>query len=429
MKVVILAGGRGSRLWPLSRHQFPKQFLRFGEEHSLLQKTLLRYSKTASHILVVTSPSYRYLVESQCKGLGMEGLYSIATEPEAKSTAPAVALALRFLEENLNLREDDPVLISSSDALFSPDNALMEAISFGVPSALLGYFLVFGIKPSYPETGYGYIALGEEKSPFLYEVDQFIEKPIKERAEEYIRQGHLWNSGLFLFTPSTFWRELASKSPDLYCLASQSLDKMRSSFAEFPIISFDHAVLEKSERIRVVALQAAWSDVGSWDSVYDIMGKDAHRNVKVGNIVDIDTKDSLILGGKRLISTVGLEGMLIVETEDALYLGKKGESQKVKQVVEELERRSMQEAQEHLSRHFAWGMYTLLAKTKDYRVHKVAIEPLQTASLPKANHWTVVQGVMKVLQGERKEEVLVGEVILENPGPGVLELIGIEAGI
>lgn len=338
MKIVILAGGGGTRLWPISKKDFPKQFLQFGDTESLLQKTVKRFLNApfAESILISTNAAYVPLVESQIEKIDAEKKCRIFIEPEAKNTAPAIALAVKYLSE----QEKDPeILILPSDHYITPENKLHDAIEQARAYVRKQKIVTFGVRPHKPETGYGYIQLGKALKQNTYEVKCFIEKPNFEKAREIFLSGeYLWNSGMFAFSAKTFWKELSLHSPDIANSFSGTFQEALLSFSKTPEISIDYALMEKSKRIVVASLDVTWSDVGSWDRVYDILDKDQNQNVKMGNVIDIETKNSLILGGKKLISTIGLEDMLIVETDEAIFIAKKGESEKVKKLVEKLKK-------------------------------------------------------------------------------------------
>ena len=439
MKLLILAGGSGTRLWPYSRNSLPKQFLHFGEKHSLLQKTVSRFLSivSPSDIVIITNQQYFHLVKTQLKELDASLACHIIVEPEKKNTAPAIALSISYLKEVLHCDNDECVLISSSDHIISPESRFLETVHLAQEAAKKGKNVVFGIRPHKPETGYGYI-----KAANNGEVEHFVEKPSLQVAQEYLLSGqYLWNSGIFLFQIKTLLDEFQEHCPEIFDKMQGSFTTTVSQFSDMPNISIDYAVMEKSRKTVVLPMDVSWSDIGSWDSVYEMFDKDEHSNVKMGNVLDIDTKNCLILGSKRLISTIGLEDLLIVETEDALLIGKKGESQKVKQLVETLTERKVQESVEHVTSIRPWGSYTVLEAGERYKIKRIVVEPLQKLSLQmhyhRSEHWVVVKGAAKVRIGEKDQVLHENESIfvpkgsvhrLENPGKVRLELIEVQVG-
>lgn len=375
MHILILAGGSGTRLWPLSRQDFPKQFLHFGDQQSLLQKSVGRFlhSPLAETVSISTNAQCAPLVKQQLEKIDPDHQVHIIVEPARRNTAPAIAYAIKYLTENLGVEKDAPVLVIPSDHLIEPQSIFSHYLEEIKPLLQKDRLVLFGIRPTRPETGYGYIQIGEKYNLLTHEVKRFVEKPDRKLAEIYLASGdYYWNSGMFGFSIRLFWQQIALHAPEIARLMKGA------SFEQMPDISFDFAVLEKCQNILVCPLPVSWSDVGSWDSVYDVMAKDQNQNVKFGNVVDIETKNSLIIGGKRLISTIGLEDLIIIETDDATFISKKGESQKVKNIVQELIKIGRKEGSTHTTQRFSWGTIHTLDETQQYTLQKVTIDPGQS---------------------------------------------------
>jgi mannose-1-phosphate guanylyltransferase/mannose-6-phosphate isomerase len=393
-------------------------------------------------ILVVTHPSYFHLVKNQLSAIDPGLEQQILVEPKRKNTAPAICLALKYLQESLGVKKEECILICPSDHIISPEKVFLSAVSKAEEIAREGHHVIFGIRPHKPEIGYGYVKVCEIDGTEAQCVEEFVEKPDYETAQAYLLSGkYFWNSGIFLFQIETLFNEIAAYCPQIASLFSGSFQEMAASFSEMPDISIDCALMEHSKKTMVLPLNVSWSDVGSWDSVYDLLEKDQNQNVKIGNVFDIDTKNCLIMGSKRLISTIGLEDLLVIETEDALFIGKKGESQKVKGLVEELKKRNAKEPFEHLTSHRPWGKFTILEEGQRYKIKQIVVDPKQRLSLQmhyhRSEHWTVVKGTAKATIGERELLVHENESVyvpksqvhrLENPGKVPLELIEVQVG-
>lgn len=441
MKIVILAGGKGTRLWPVSRESFPKQFLKLGSETSLLQQTLQRFLSFVDpvDIFLVTNRDYHFLVKSQAKQVHPLLTQQILIEPAQKNTAPAIAYAVHYLKEKKQLSEEEVILVSSSDYWISSQEQFLVAVELAKNEALHGRIVTFGVKPHKPETAYGYIHVENASNQAVYPVKAFVEKPSLNLAQQYLESGdYLWNSGIFVFSMKTFLQELEFHANELMF---GSLEDLERNYPQLMSSSIDYALMEKSSKISVVPFTCDWSDIGSWDTLFEMMNKDSNQNVTVGNVHAIDTKNSLVIGDRRLISMIGLEDMVVVETEDALFLGKKGESQRVKELVAELKKTGKKETEEHLTTHRPWGYYKILEAGPRYKVKRILVDPQQILSLQmhyhRSEHWVVVQGTAKVTIGDTTQILHENQSIyvpkgvvhrLENPGKVPVEIIETQVG-
>ncbi len=348
---------------------------------------------------------------------------------------------MSYLKDILQVDPKETLLISSSDHVISPEAPFIQAIRHAELSARKGYHILFGIRPSKPETGYGYIKVSAQEGS-LVPAEKFVEKPGFAQAQEYVLSGdYLWNTGIFLFQIESLEQELRRFNPEIDARWHADFKQTVHEFGDMPDISIDYALMEKSQKILVCPLSVSWSDIGSWDSVYDSLEKDSNSNVKIGNIVDVDTQNCLILGGKRLISTVGLRDLFVIETEDALLIGKKGESQRVKGLVEALQKIGKKESHEHLTTYRPWGSFTVLEEQERYKIKKITVYPGQRLSLQmhhhRSEHWVVVKGKARVTIGDVTQDLHENESTyiskshlhrLENPGKIPLEMIEVQVG-
>ncbi len=444
MKAIVLAGGSGTRLWPLSREEYPKQFLKLNGDRSLLQQTVERLLNIVApeDLIILTCEKYKFHVKSHLAGV--EG-YKLLLEPLGRNTAPAIAYGLCYAKEALGCSPEEAFLICPSDHLISPAEEFARVVKAAEEVAQNGYLVTFGIEPTRPETGYGYIKAGQElsvKGLSAYQVARFTEKPDLETAKAYLAEGgYYWNAGIFLFTLGTAEEEFAVHAPEIHKLYAQGFEIMHRHFAEMPEISIDYAVMERSQKVATVPLALSWNDIGSWDALFDIMEKDAQGNVKKGRVVSFDTEGSLILGDKRLIASIGLKDHLVVETPDALLIVKRGDTQAVSKLVKHLKAQGFPEAVEHVTTYRPWGSYTVLEEGPRYKIKRIVVNPGERLSLQmhyhRSEHWVVVRGTARVTIGEEEyflhenESVFVPKSTkhrLENPGKIPLEIIEVQNG-
>lgn len=442
MKVVILAGGGGTRLFPLSRTCYPKQFLHINDSVSLLAQSVQRFMKLVktSDIIIVTNKEYYHHVKTELIKCGAFDAH-IVLEPVAKNTAPAIALAAQYCIDELGVDEQEVLFISTSDHIVKPNPIFAGVVKSAAIIAKEDKIVTFGVKPNKPETGYGYIQAGTPyKQGFL--VDSFREKPDYSTAVAYVEAGnYYWNSGMFAFSIRSFFQELAKYQPEISETISAGYSNTLENFDQMPNISIDYAIAEKSDRVIMIPFSLYWNDIGSWDAIYDVLDKDEQGNAIVGDCLTLDCSNSLMMGRSRLIAGIGLEDLLIVETDDVILVAKKGESQKVKDLVDELKKQGRKEATEHTTMYRPWGSYTVLGEGPGYKMKKITVNPGQRLSLQlhyhRSEHWIVTSGAARVTIGETEKMVHENESVfvpqstkhrLENPGRIPLEIIEVQNG-
>ena len=442
MKVIILAGGGGTRLFPLSRTCFPKQFLKVEGDKSLLSQTILRFLPITqpSDIIIVTNREYVHHVNAELGKLNIEGVH-VVLEPAARNTAPAIALAVKYCNEMLGTNNEEVFFVTPADHVIHPVDQFIQCVEKAITLAESGKIVTFGITPDKPETGYGYIQTGGAiKDGFM--VSAFREKPDYNTAERYLSSGdYYWNSGMFVFKAERITAEFGEYQPEIYELMTRPFAKVVADFEQMPNISFDYAIAEKSDSVALVPFSAYWNDIGSWDAIHEVLPKDANGNAIQGDCLPIGCSNSLLLGSSRLIAGIGLKDILVVETGDVILVAHKGESQKVKDLVQELKRQGRKEASEHITMYRPWGSYTILGEGPGYKMKKIVVTPGQQLSLQlhyhRSEHWVVIGGTAKVRIGAEERMVHKNESVfippstkhrLENPGKLPLEIIEVQNG-
>ena len=443
---VILSGGSGTRLWPLSREAYPKQFLPLVGDVTMLQATWNRVAAIAGKApIVVANQEHRFMAAEQLRECNVTP-QALILEPIGRNTAPAIAIAAL---QALAAGEDALLLVLPSDHVVRNDAAFHAAVKQAAAAADAGKLVTFGIVPTAPESGYGYIKA--QAGTGVHAVDRFVEKPDLATAQQYVASGeYYWNSGMFLFKASRYLQELEALQPAILAACRAALDKASrdsdfirldaDAFAASPNDSIDYAVMEKTADAAVVPLDAGWNDVGSWSALWEVSDKDADGNACHGDVIALDCRNSYAYG-TRLIAMVGLEDVVVVETDDAVFVGHKDRVQDVKEIVGQIKRDGRSEAAAHRKVYRPWGAYDSIDNGARFQVKRITVKPGATLSLQmhhhRAEHWIVVSGTAEVTRGE--DVILLTENQstyiplgvthrLKNPGKLPLELIEVQSG-
>ena len=445
---VILSGGSGTRLWPLSRTLYPKQFLDLVNETTLFQDTLLRLPKSLEKPLVICNEEQRFLAAEQLRQIQIDS-NCIILEPEGKNTAPAIALAALKLKK----RDDDPLLlILSADHLIQDITALHKSIKIAELLAMNDKLVTFGIVPNKAETGYGYIEIDNNKSYDYFNIKSFREKPNRIDAQKYINSGnYLWNSGMFLFKSSLYLNELAKFEPDILQACEKSLqtehkdlDFIRLNNNEFikcPSKSIDYAVMEKTDKSVVVPLDAKWRDIGSWESLFNSKEKDRNGNVSEGDVILENVTNTFAYSSNRLVAVTGVSDLIVVDTQDALLVSNRNNAHNIKNIVSILKNNNRPETEDHRKVFRPWGYYDCIDSDSGFQVKRILVNPGAKLSLQKhqyrAEHWIVVKGIATITfkdkvftLNENQSTYIPKEEIhrLENKERMPLEIIEIQTG-
>jgi mannose-1-phosphate guanylyltransferase/mannose-6-phosphate isomerase len=457
---VILAGGSGTRLWPLSRSLYPKQFMQLVDEPTLLQSTLLRFSalEGVQRPILLCNDAHRFIVAEQLREIAIQAA-AIVLEPAGRNTAPAMAIAALLASK----QQDDPILLAlPADHHIRNTEGFLATVRKGLQFAEQGYLVTFGIAPDAPETGYGYIRKGPvldsgaadnaESDPPAWTIDRFVEKPDSDTARQYVASGqYCWNSGMFMFRASKLIEELETHAPAIVSACRKALADGRSdldffrldkaAFVQCPSDSIDYAVMEKTRAGVMVSLTSDWSDLGSWEALWQAGEKDAHQNVVHGDVCLQDVQHSFVHASSRLVTAVGLNNHVVVETKDAVFVAPRDHVQEVKALVDHLKRHQRPETVAHTKVYRPWGASEDVDIAERFLVKRITVKPKAKLSLQKhfnrAEHWVVVKGTALVTRGDEqfilKEDesayIPLGTVHrLENPGKIPLELVEIQSG-
>lgn len=445
---VILSGGSGTRLWPLSRGQYPKQFLPLVSENTMLQETVLRLNGLANLLppLAVCNEDHRFMMAEQLREIGVKPA-AIILEPIGKNTAPAVAVAALSAKS-----PEDVLLVLPADHVVADRAAFHAAIHAAEKLAKQNFLVTFGIVATTPETGYGYIKAGETRHGASFNVAAFVEKPDAQTARSYLASGdYFWNSGMFAFKAGRFLSELEKFNPEMleackqaFQAAKNDMDFVRLDkdiFSTCPSDSIDYAVMEKTDAAVVIPLDAGWNDVGSWSALWDVTAKDQAGNAIKGDVLTVDTHDSFIHSSGKLVALIGLRNLVVVETDDAVMVAAKDRVQDVKAIVDKLKTNNRSEAEIHRKVYRPWGHYDLVDAGDRHQTKRIVVKPGAKLSVQKhhhrAEHWVVVKGTAWV--NKNGESILVTEnesiyipvgVVhsLENPGVIPLEMVEVQTG-
>lgn len=449
---VILSGGVGSRLWPLSRGMYPKQLLCLVDaELSMLQQTIKRTVgiNGVGPSVVVCNQEHRFMVGEQLQQIGISDA-QILLEPEGRNTAPAIALAAFSVAAK---SPSEVMLVMPADHVITDLDQFHDAINQACRLAETGSLVTFGIVPQGPETGYGYIKAGAPDGKGGFDVAEFKEKPSQETAQQYVDSGdYYWNGGIFIFTASSYLQELKRFEPDVYDAAEQAMTKAtpdldfvridEAAFAKSPSISIDYAVMERTSKAKVVPLNVGWNDVGCWSALWDVSEKDENGNAITGDVIVSDTRNSHIYSESKLVAVVGVEDLVVIETDDAILVTDRDHSQNVKVIVNQLESLQRTQISHHRKVYRPWGWYDSIDVGEGFQVKRIQVKPGARLSVQmhhhRAEHWVVVQGTAEVLNGDRTMTLIENESTyipigakhaLSNPSEtDLLEIIEVQTG-
>lgn len=445
---IVLSGGAGTRLWPLSRSQYPKQFLTLTAQNTMIQETLLRLEgiEVASPI-VICNEGHRFIVADQLAQINVKNP-SIILEPVGRNTAPAIAAGAFKAQE---LDKDAVMVVLPSDHVIQNKGALVQGVELACKTAAEGFLVTFGVTPTAPETGYGYIKAQVKSGESVFPLDKFVEKPNRERAQKYLDSGdYFWNSGIFVFKASSFLAELQRFEPEIFACVEAAYSKAaidedfirleKEAFTASPSCSIDFAVMEKTSKGKVIPLDAGWNDVGAWSALWEVNSKDENQNVLWGDVLTHNTKDSYIYSQGRLVAAVGVQNMVVVETRDAVLVADKDQVQAVKAIVDELKRQERHNyVEENQLRVCPWGSYQVIVQGECSKVKRITVKPGVKLFIQMhcAEHWIVSSGSAVVRNGVQErflngnQSTFIAPTVLcelENTGTELLELIVVQSG-
>ncbi len=445
MKIAILAGGSGTRLWPLSREDYPKQFIRINSPFSFFQNTVLRCldKYPVSDIFISSHAKHKFHILSDLVKIIPNGnIPHLLFEPETRNTFGALLMVLNFLVKEKKYKDDEIVAILPSDHLISPNEEFHAYLKSAEEYAVRDNIVVFGVLPESENTGYGYIKV-KELVDSAFKVDKFIEKPSPDVVRKLFKENNCyWNCGIFCFRIGIMINEIKRYFPQAEEYLSLQHNEFLIRFNELPNIAIDNAIMEKTKKAVLIPLKdISWNDIGSFEALFSVLDKDNQGNVKIGDIVTEDTQGSFLFSSKRLVSAIGLKDIIVVETDDALLIAHKDESQKVKKLVKMLNEAQRKETLEHRTHYRPWGSFTILEEGERYKIKHVVVNPSEKLSLQlhrhRSEHWVVIRGMATITIGDIKKNIHENESAyvprstshrLENPGKLELELIEVQNG-
>ena len=439
---LILTGGSGTRLWPRSREDLPKQFLALSGTRTLFQETIVRMLRvlSAEHLRAVTGAQWEPLVAYQAREVSTPSRDFIVTEPMMRSTAPAILLGCEALRD-AGAREEDVVVVTPSDHIVRDPDAFTHALEQAAQAAEAGYLATLGIVPDRPDTGFGYIRKGADRGAWS-EVEAFVEKPDLETARQYLQSGaYLWNGGVFVFTLGGLRRELEQASPELAALTGQGAEALAEAFGSIAPISFDYAVMERARNVAVVPLDAGWSDVGSWDALHEVSDHDGQGNTAIGDVTLENASNCFVDSRNRLTVLNDVEDLVVVDSPDALFVTRRGASQGVRDVVRRLKAEGRREVSQISECTRPWGAYRVLCEAERFKVLRLVVIPGKgipaQCHFHRVEHWVVARGAARVRVGDTTRFLSEGEGVvipknvlhsLENCGRIELEVVAVQAG-
>lgn len=447
---VILSGGSGTRLWPLSRKEYPKQYLSLAGDNTMLQETILRLNKFDNFLdpIIICNADHRFLVAEQCQQININSP-TILLEPAGRNTAPAIAAsALQSLKNS----DNSTLLVLSADHVIQDVDTFHKAIKLAHQQSQIGKIVIFGVVPTHANTGYGYIKASKANNNGAHKVAKFVEKPDLKTAETYLDEGgYLWNSGMFMFQARSLIDELTTYAPNIVKTvnnavnnATLDLDFIRlekQAFEASPLDSIDYALIEKSENVVVVPLDAGWSDVGSWSTLYDIGAKNSNGNILKGDVIAEETTNTYVYASHHLITTFGVDNLVVIDTPDATFISSQDKAHEVKSIVQNLEKKGRNQAYANRKVYRPWGWYDSIEKGEHFQVKRLHVRPGAKLSLQmhykRAEHWVVVSGTATVTNGDKTLILHKGESTyiplgimhaIENQTKDPLEIIEVQSG-